>query len=130
MKNKIFTAIILLSFVNWAQAQELWMLPGKFFLQPWEKLVVHVQTGGDFIGESMDLKKDQIESLTLHHPTMNVNLMDSVTEGTRDNLIYTAATEGTFLLAMQSKTAVKEWEADAFNIALKEQGLDDILEQR
>ncbi len=120
----MFVAIALIS------AREFWMQPLKFVYKPGEKLVMNFKAGENFIGEPWDLQKNQIESLVLQHSSSASSVLDSINEDRNNNLILTLRAEGSYLLSMQTKNALNEWEAENFNSFLKENGLDEILDRR
>lgn len=120
----LFVAIALIS------AREFWLHPWKFVYKSGEKLEISFKAGENFIGEPWDLQKNQIESVILQQLSKLSSVIDSVTEGNKDNLSLTLNDAGTCLLTMQTKNAVNEWEAEKFNSFLKENGLDEILDRR
>ena len=82
------------------------------------------------MGKPWDMQKNRVEKLELHQALKTVNVLDSVRSGDKDNLTYIVKQEGTSVLAMQSNNAFIESQADEFNAYLKEDGLDEILDQR
>ena len=116
--------------VSGVVAQELWMQPLKFIYSPGEKARINFVTGENLIGESIDLKKDQIEKFE-HHRLIGVSdLKPTVVEGKKDHLDIELKEEGTHVLAMQSTFTFVESEANKFNTYLKENGLDDAYAAR
>ena len=130
MNKKIVIPILLFVAIALISAREFWLQPLKFVYKPGEKLVMNFKAGENFIGEPWDLKKNQIESLVLHHTSSSSSVLDSMKEDRNNNLILTLRAEGSYLLSMQTKNAVNEWEAEKFNSFLKENGLDEIIDRR
>ncbi len=91
---------------------------------------MNFKSGENFMGEPWDLQKNQIESLVLQHTSSSSSVLDSIKEDRNNNLILTLTAEGSYLLSMQTKNALNEWEAEKFNSFLKENGLDEILDRR
>ena len=130
MNKKIVIPILLFVAFALISAREFWLQPLKFVYQSGERLVMNFKAGENFIGEPWDLKKNQIESLVLQHSSTSSSVLDSIKEDGNDNLSLTLRAEGSYLLSMQTKNAVNEWEAEKFNAFLKENGLDEILDRR
>jgi uncharacterized GH25 family protein len=127
---KIVFTVALVVLQTLSVAHEFWLQPNKFVYKRGEILTVSFMVGENFMGEPWDLKKNRVEKLDLFQLGSSVNLLDSVTQGVKDNLHYTLKNEGTQLVAMQSTNAFIEMEAEEFNAYLKEEGLDDVLSQR
>jgi uncharacterized GH25 family protein len=130
MNKKTWITIFLLSVLTFAGAHEFWLHPSSFFFKRGDKLLVSFKVGENFIGEPWDLKKNRVEKLELHQLSKSINLTDSVKEGDKENLTYALKEEGTLLLTMQSSNAFIELDAEKFNVYLKEDGLDEVLEHR
>jgi uncharacterized GH25 family protein len=111
-------------------AREFWLQPVKFVYKSGEKLVMNFKTGENFMEEPWNLEKNQIESLTLHQMSKSFSVTDSVADGDKDNLSVTLNDAGTYLVTMETKNALNEWDGEKFDVFLKENGLDEILEQR
>ncbi len=130
MNKKIVIPILLFVAIALISAREFWLQPLKFVYKPGEKLVMNFKSGENFMGEPWDLQKNQIESLVLQHLSSSSSVLDSIKEDRNNNLILTLKAEGSYLLSMQTKNALNEWEAEKFNSFLKENGLDEILDRR
>ena len=129
--NKKFTIPILLALgIALISAREFWLQPSKFVYKSGENLVMNFKAGENFIGEPWDLKRNQIESLVLQHSSSSSSVLDSIKNDENDFLSLTLRAEGSYLLSMQTKNEVKEWEPEDFNSFLKEYGLDEILDRR
>jgi uncharacterized GH25 family protein len=130
MNKKIEIPILLFVAIALISAREFWMQPLKFVYKPGEKLVMNFQVGENFIGEQWDLKKNQIETLLLHNMSGSATVLDSILEDNKKNLGFTLRESGTYVLSMQTKNALNNWDAEKFNDFLKENGLDDIIDRR
>src|SRR5688500_13988861 len=130
MSKKFALTILLLVCLTLAGAHEFWMQPEKFFFKKGERLELSFKVGDAFIGEPWNLERDRLEALVLYRNTTSVNLRDSVKEGLKNHLSALLDKEGTHLMAMQSTNAFLEMTADEFNAYLKEDGLDEVLDQR
>ena len=130
MQKKIASLLFLIIGVGLVQAHEFWLQPVNFFLKSGEHLVVSFKVGENFAGEPWDLTTHKIERLDLHHLNQSRNVRDSVAPGAKNNLSLRLREEGTHLLAMQSDNTFVGMEADKFNEYLKEDGLDEVYDQR
>jgi uncharacterized GH25 family protein len=130
MNKKIVMPILLLVAIALTSAREFWLQPLKFIYKSGEKLVMSFKAGENFMEEPWGLQKNQIESLVLQQLDRSYAVKDSVVDGIRDNLTLRLKEPGTYLLAMQTKNALNEWEPEKFNQFLKENGLDEILDRR
>ena len=130
MNKTIVIPILLFVAIALIGAREFWLQPLKFVYKSGEKLEISFKAGENFIGGPWNLQKNQIESLVLQQLSKSSSVMDSVTDGNKDNVSITLNDAGTCLLTMQTKNAVNEWEAEKFNTFLKENGLDEILDRR
>ena len=130
MVRKIAIVVLLTVLITIVQAHEFWMQPLKFFLHPGERTNIRFVVGENFIGEPWDLKQHKVEALDLHNGADMKSLVDSILIDPKNNLSLTLQGEGTYLLSLESKNAFIESEAEKFNDYLKEDGLDDVLDQR
>jgi len=130
MNKKIVIPILLFVGIALISAREFWLQPLKFVHKLGEKFVMSFKAGDNFIGEPWDLQKYQIESLVLQHVSGSSSVKDSIKEDRNNSLILTLKQEGGYMLAMQTKSALNEWDAENFNSFLKENGLDEVLERR
>ena len=130
MNKKLVIPILIVLAIALISAREFWLQPLKFVYKSGEKFAMNFKAGENFMGEPWDLQKNQIESLVLQHTSSSSSVLDSIKEDRNNNLILTLKEEGSYLLAMQTKNALNEWEAEKFNSFLKENGLDEILDRR
>ncbi|HEY9005952.1 MAG TPA: DUF4198 domain-containing protein [Ohtaekwangia sp.] len=111
-------------------AHEFWLQPLKFIYSVGEKVKINFVAGVNFIGEPLNLKRNQVESLTHYHAATVTDLKATLAEGTKDHLEFVLPEEGTHLLVMESVRTVYEQDAEKFNAELKEYGLDDVIAAR
>ncbi|HZB11649.1 MAG TPA: DUF4198 domain-containing protein [Chryseolinea sp.] len=130
MNKTIVIPILLFVSLLSISAQEFWLQPVKFIYKSGERQAINFLNGENFMGEAWDLKKNQIEALSLHQLSKSISVIDSASEGKKENVKLTLNTEGTYLLTMQTKNVLNEWDGAKFNDLLKEYGLDEILESR
>ena len=106
------------------------MQPKKYRCTVGEKVNVDFMVGENFTGEYWDLKRHKAEKVELHRASGIKNLAEEVNQTKGENISLLTDRPGTYLLAMQSNAAYLEMESKAFNDYLKEDGLDDILNER
>lgn len=128
--KKIFTVIIVLITSLLASGHEFWLQPKKYHYAVGEEIKVDFMVGEGFTGEFWDLNTHRAERLELHSASGSKDLITEVKSTKGNNLSVNADQDGTYLLAMQSNAAYIEMKGDAFNDYLKEDGLDDILNER
>jgi len=119
---------MLVSFL--AQAHEFWLQPTKYRYKIGEEVNVNFVVGESFIGEFWDLSKHKVEKIELHRSSGLKDLAKDVKSTKGNNLSVKADVEGTYLLTMQSNAAYIEAQGNEFNDYLKEDGLDNILNER
>ena len=129
MKKSIITTLVFIIAII-AQAHEFWLQPKKYKCKVCEEIRLDFMVGESFTGEFWDMSRHKVEKLTLHLLGGVKDLVKEVKSTKGNNLTYKTDQEGTYLLAMQSNAAYIEMEAKAFNDYLKEDGLDNILDDR
>ncbi len=130
MKKKISCLILLISFSLALQAHEFWLQPMKFRFNLNEDASVDFMVGESFTGELWDLKKHKVEYLQWHNAAGENNIVASVKSVKGSRIIQKFTAEGTQLFAMKSNAAYIELAADKFNDYLKDDGLENILDER
>ncbi len=130
MNKKLILPILIVLAIALTSAREFWLQPLKFVYKSGEKFTMNFKSGENFMGEPWDLQKNQIESLVLQQVSGSSSIMDSIKEDRNNSLILTLKQEGGYMLAMQTKNALNEWDAERFNSFLKENGLDEVLDRR
>jgi uncharacterized GH25 family protein len=129
MKKGIVTSVVLVLAMI-VQAHEFWLQPKKYRYKIGEEVKMDFMVGESFTGEFWDLSRHKVEKLEFHRLSGVKDLVKEIKTTKGDNLTYKTDQEGTYLMAMQSNAAYIEMEAKAFNDYLKEDGLDNILEER
>ena len=130
MRKNLVLFLLLPAFALLPATYEVWLLPSKFFYQPGEKAIITIRTGNDFGGEPWDVKKDQVEKATHYYLAVSRDLKPVIKEGVKDHLEIALDREGTHLVTLQSVAVVNEIEAEEFNTYLKDNGLDEVYDQR
>jgi uncharacterized GH25 family protein len=129
MKKTLLTFSICL-IVALVQAHEFWLQSAQYNYAVGEEMKVDFVVGENFTGEFWDLAKNKVEKAEMHFPGGMIDLTPSVKPTKGKNLSYKFLKEGTHVLALKSNTAFIEKEGEKFNEYLKEDGLENILEQR
>lgn len=127
---KIITASVFIFVSSLVQCQDFWLQPKKFRYVVGEDMKVDFLIGEDFEGEPLDLKKNKIEKIELHHSSKVIDLKNQIKSEQKDNLKFKFPETGTHLLCTQSDNIFTEPSAEKFNDYLKDNGLDDILDLR
>jgi uncharacterized GH25 family protein len=130
MDKKVISLLLFMVGGTMALAHEFWLLPKKFRFAIGEEMPVNFRVGENFEGEPWDLKKHKIEKLEMHQLAKSSDIRALVKPDAKERLKVKFLEEGTHLLVMQSNYAFIELGAEKFNEYLKEDGLDNIYEQR
>lgn len=130
MSRNITTTLILFTTISLATAHEFWLQPKKYRYKTGEEMKVDFMVGENFTGEFWDLNRHKVEKLEMHAGAIVKNLLKDVKPTAGNNLGYKFDKEGTHLLGMESNNAFIEMEADKFNDYLREDGIENILEER
>jgi uncharacterized GH25 family protein len=130
MTKRVFVVSFLLTVFFLVQAHEFWLQPKKYRYTVGEEVTVDLMVGEDFLGEYWDLTKHKVEKAEMHYPGGVTDLTNTVQIRKGKNLLYKLTKEGTHLLALRSNAAFIELEAEKFNEYLKDDGLDNILDER
>jgi Nickel uptake substrate-specific transmembrane region. len=130
MNKSVFCFIVLFVSGTLALAHEFWLYPQKFRVKAGEELMVVLLAGENFDGEPWDLKTNRIEKLDLHQLEKVTNLEKSIQLAESEKIKVKLVTEGTYLIALQSKNKILESTAEEFNAYLKEDGLDNVYDHR
>jgi uncharacterized GH25 family protein len=129
-KQRFFSLAILIFLSLAIEAHEFWLQPNRYKFKVGEEASIDFMVGESFTGEQWDLKKHKVELLELQNAVGKINLTDQVKSIKGFRLIKQLPSEGTQLFTMKSNAAYIELTADKFNEYLKEDGLDDILDDR
>jgi hypothetical protein len=106
------------------------MMPQKFHYNKGDTLNVKFNVGNNFTGEVWNLRPERIQSITGFSNNQPTDLTQKVLPGTSDHLKIPLVTEGSYIIAMEGKSAFVELDAKRFNAYLKENALDDVISQR
>jgi len=130
MTKRIVAIGLLMTVLVIAQAHEFWLQPKKYRYTVGEEMVVDLMVGENFLGEYWDLNRHKVEKAEIHFPGGATDLTNTVQIRKGKNLAYKFTKEGTHLLTLRSNAAFIELEGEKFNAYLKEDGLDNILDER
>lgn len=106
------------------------MLPDKELYNLRDTLKIKFNVGDNFIGDTWNLRTERIESITCNYANKTQDITNSAILGKGDHLKIPIATEGSYVIAMKGKNAFVELDAERFNKYLKENSLDDAINQR
>ncbi len=129
-KRKAVSFLLLMAFSVAMQAHEFWLQPIKFKYKIDEDASIDFMVGESFTGEQWDLKKHKVELLEWYTATSKIDLASQVKNVKGFRLVEKLRSEGTHLFAMKSNAAYIELAAEKFNEYLKDDGLDNILNER
>ncbi len=111
-------------------ALDLWVVPGKFVLNPGEKIRVFLNSGDEFPESESLVGEFRIRSFSLTSATKTTPLTNFMTDGKSLTTEITAPDEGTAVLAVAVKPRLVRLKADEFNEYLEADGLTHILDER
>lgn len=121
---------MLLGLGSLAQSHEFWLQPKKYRYSVGEEMVVDFRVGENFQGDFWDMQRHQVEKLEMHNRMSKTDLLKDVKTTKGKNVAYKFTKQGTHLLVLQSNDAYLELEPEKFNEYLKEDGLENILDER
>ncbi|MBY0434118.1 MAG: DUF4198 domain-containing protein [Cyclobacteriaceae bacterium] len=130
MKRRIAVLIVLLLVAGLAQSHEFWLQPKKFRFKVGEEMKIDFMVGENFTGTFWDMKRHKVEKAEVHAGSIVKNVMKDVKPTEGNNLGYKFDKEGTHLVGVESNFAFIELEGKKFNEYLKEDGIDNILDER
>lgn len=123
----IVTVILFaVSYQGWAQ--EFWIQPDKGTYTKGDTLKTRFSVGGNFVGETWNLRPEKVKSIQTHQSDKVTELQ--ATEGKNVHLSIPLAVEGSCVVTMQSDPSTIEMPAERFNQYLKEYALDAAISQR
>jgi uncharacterized GH25 family protein len=112
-------------------AHDLWIVPGKFTVEPGEKVRVFINSGDTFPGSDALVGAARIASLTFHPASPEKVDIDSfAADGKSLTAEITASEPGTAALALVLEPRVIRLKAEEFNQYLVDEGLSKLLELR
>lgn len=128
--KRLSATFILVIIALLVQSHEFWLQPKKYRYKAGDEMVVDFRVGENFQGELWDMQVHKVEQLAMFHRMGKVDLLKEAKSTAGNNLTYKFQKQGTHLLTMQSNDAYIEMEGAKFNDYLKEDGLENILEER
>lgn len=130
MKGFVFFwgAFLLLSFQ--LRAQEFWLQPNKIQYKIGDTLKISFVKGVNFDGRRMMMPKEKVQRLELHRINGVHDLRPALIEGAKFNASVPLQSEGTKMVVSQTTGDVVHYNAQDFNIFLKDNGLDDVIARR
>lgn len=133
MKRKILAFSFILSFLTLSSllfAHEFWLMPSKFRVQIGELIAFNFFVGEDFEGELWGKRKERTLKLTHFSDKKQEDLTALALATDSSDVMMKFETNGTHVLAMESKNSFIALDAEKFNAYLKEDGIDNIFELR
>lgn len=130
LERKILFVFCLLSFSILSSAHEFWIHSKKFVYAKDELASIDFMVGENFEGKRWSLKKHHITRLEQHTAKGFSKITLPADTSSRPLLSIKLTSEGTHMIVMQSDNALIELDAEKFNAYLKEDGLDEVLNQR
>lgn len=113
-----------------SMAHDLWIVPGKFVLQPGEKVRVFVNSGDEYPKSDSLLGRYRVQSFDLMTASGKSPVDHLATNGKSLTAEVAIPTKGTAVLALAVEPRLVRLKAEDFNAYLKEDGLPQILAER
>ena len=130
MNKRLIIPILIVLAIALTSAREFWLQPLKFVYKSGEKFTMNFKSERILWASHGIFKKIRSNLWPFNSVSGSSSVMDSIKEDRNNSLILTLKQEGGYMLAMQTKNALNEWEAEKFNSFLKENGLDEVLDHR
>lgn len=130
MRRTALPIVALALLVMLTAARAFWLEPKKFIHKKDETLTVNFIDGENFSGNRWDFRDHTVAEFTHHSMTTSTNLLPRLSRGELSNIEIPLKESGTHVLSVEGDPAVRDVDAETFNEALKEDGLDDILSRR
>jgi len=112
-------------------SHDLWIVPGKFVLQPGEKVRVFINSGDAFPASDALINAARIESLTFHSPSSGKNPISGfVADAKSLTAEITASEPGAAALALVLEPHLIRLKAEEFNQYLEDEGLPQLVKLR
>ena len=113
-----------------ARAQEFWLQPNKIRYKTGDTLKVSFQKGVNFNGRRLTVPKEKIERLELRDVSGSQDLLPNIVEVTKFTVAVPLQSEGTKIVVAQTTGDINHYNANDFEVFLKENGLDDVMLKR
>lgn len=127
-KSLVFLTVMLTSFLM--QGNEFWIMPNKFIYDSGETVRVRFFTGGNFNGKIWDGNRSGIHSLFFYWSNVTDSCNQHLSTLPGDSLNISVIDEGTALLALHSKPAIREINATQFEHYLAENRITNVIDER
>ena len=111
-------------------AHDLWIVPGRFHLNPGERIRIFLNSGDEFPKSDSLVGEFRIASFNLYSATEQIPLSRFVVDDESLTAEMKAPSGGTVVLGLAAKPRLVRLRADEFNTYLKEEGLHRVLEER
>ena len=110
---------------------DLWVVPGRFVIQPGEKVRVFINSGDGFPASDALVNVARIESLTFHSTSSGKNAITGfVADGKSLTAEITASEPGTAVLALALEPHLIRLKPEEFNQYLVDEGLPQLVKLR
>lgn len=126
--SRIILFFILLPMV--ATSQPYWWQPSSFYPDPNTLCTISWVQGENFIAKPLVYNREQLVSIDQIEASTQKSVLTSWRNGEKEQIGITPVAEGNLLLVAETVPVLHELSADAFNIFLKEYGLDEIYFKR
>lgn len=114
-----------------AFSHDLWIVPGRFAIQPGEKVRVFINSGDAFPASDARINAARVESFTFQTgPSEKTPVGSLAAEGKSLTAEITSATPGTGILSLALQPRVVRLEGEAFQQYLVEEGLSQMVSLR
>lgn len=132
MKQKKILTVLLTILISSTLllAHEFWLMPNKFRVKTNESIALNYYVGEDFMGELWKRKKDKTLKFTQFTQQKKIDLTDLSIKSDTNAISLKFESEGTHVLALETKNSFIALEAQKFNEYLKDDGIDNIYALR
>jgi len=126
-----FCLVAVLAIAAPVVSHDLWVVPGKFLVQPGEKIRVFINSGDDFPASAARLSEQRIESFVVHSPSATDGPITGLVADGQSLTAEVAVLEpGTSMLAIALKPRLIRLKPEEFRQYLEEEGLPQFLKLR
>lgn len=126
----LFFICSLLTATSFLAAHEFWLQPEKFICKRGETINIRFKVGENFKGDNWLGNSTRINSLRLYLKNSRDDLSEQLSKETGDSLQIAMFDEGTAMVTFNSNNAFIKMEAPKFNEYLKEDGLNNAIDDR
>ena len=117
-------------FTTSAESHDLWVLPGKFAIEPGEKIRIFINSGDEFPVSDSLLGPRRIDSLRVHAASGESSISQFVADGESLTAEVIVGEPGSAIVALSTRPRTVRLRTREFNEYLDEEGLGRILELR